>query len=182
VAYVQLYIAQSLDGYVAEVDGGMTWIERFLGDGEDYGYSGFVARLEALVMGASTYQQELERGTWPHGGLPTWVTTHRALARPTGADIRFAQGAIGEIVASIEQEIHGNVWLVGGGSLARQFVDAQLLDELILFVAPVLLGAGIPLFGGTVPTEATLRDVKPYPSGLVELRYGFARAGAMPMS
>ena len=178
MARVQLYIAQSLDGFIAERDGSVAWIEAFLVEGEDYGYGRFFERVEAVVMGATTYEQELARGHWGYGERPVWVCTHRRLEVPAGADVRFAAGPVAAVVEKIEREIAGNVWLVGGGALARQFVDAGALDELILFVAPVLLGMGIPLFGGTVPASATPTGTKAYPTGLVELRYTLIRAAA----
>jgi dihydrofolate reductase len=178
MARIQLYIAQSLDGYIAESDGGVAWIEAFLVEGEDYGYGAFFEQVEAVVMGAATYEQELARGQWGYGERPVWVCTHRQLAMPPGADVRFASGPVAAIVKEIEREIAGSVWLVGGGAIAREFVDAGAVDELILFVAPVLLGTGIPLFGGTVPVAATLTRTQAYPTGLVELRYALKRAAA----
>jgi dihydrofolate reductase len=178
MARIQLYIAQSLDGYIAERDGGVAWIEAFLVEGEDYGYRAFLEGVEAAVMGATTYEQELARGHWGYGERPVWVCTHRRLEVPAAADVRFVSGPVEAIVGEIEHQVSGHVWLVGGGALARQFVDAGALDELILFVAPVLLGTGISLFGGTLPASATLTGTTEYATGLVELRYALTRAAA----
>ena len=170
----QLYIAQSLDGYIADAEGGVGWLEE-RGQGGDFGYSEFFAEVGALAMGAATYEQLLGWGTWPYADLPTWVSTHRELAIPEGALVRLTDRPPSEVVVEMERETDGNIWLVGGADLARQWVDAGLLDELILFVVPLLLGGGVRLFGDTVRTDLELAEVKTYDNGFVELRYGFPR-------
>jgi dihydrofolate reductase len=176
VALRQLYIAQSLDGYIADEEGGVRWLEE-AGGGEDYGYSEFFSRIGAIAMGAATYEQLLEWGK-PYGAVPTWVFTHRDLAVPpdTDADIRFTDRAPSEVVAAMDEAAgEKNVWLVGGAALAAQWIDERLLDELILFVVPLLLGGGIRLFERTKRTKVDLVDTKPYKTGLVELRYRLER-------
>jgi dihydrofolate reductase len=175
---VQLYIAQSLDGFVADEEGGVRWLEE-AGEGGDFGYDEFFRGVGAVVMGSTTYEQILSWDiSWPYPEMPNWVFTTRELGTPDGADVRFVQGRPGERMAEIDASAGGkNVWLVGGGDLVRQFVDDHVLDELILFVAPLLLGRGVPLFEGTVPTAAVLTEVKAYPgTGFAELRYRFERA------
>ena len=174
---IQLYIAQSLDGFVADEDGGVRWLEE-AGEGGDFGYDEFFRGVGAVVMGSATYEQLLSWDiAWPYPDLPNWVFTRRELEAPDGADVRFVQGRPGEHTADIEASAgEKNVWLVGGGDLVRQFIDERILDELILFIAPLLLGRGIPLFEGTVPTPAVLTEVQAYPStGFAELRYRFER-------
>ena len=171
----QLYIAQSLDGYIADEDGGVGWLEG-AGGGEDYGYDAFFRGVGALAMGAATYDQLLSWGTWPYGDVPTWVFTHRQLETPDGAEVRFTGRPPSEVVAELDEAAGDkNVWLVGGADLIRQWVDERLLDELILFVVPLLLGGGIRLFGDTVRTDVELTEAKAYGSGFVELRYSLPR-------
>lgn len=173
----QLYIAQSLDGFVADEEGGVRWLEE-AGKGGDFGYDEFFRGVGAVVMGSATYEQLRSWDiAWPYPDLPNWVFTRRQLERPEGADVRFVQGSPAEHVEEIDASAgERNVWLVGGADLVRQFVDERLLDELILFIAPLLLGRGIPLFEGTVPTAAVLTEVKAYPpTGFAELRYRFPR-------
>jgi dihydrofolate reductase len=176
VALRQLYIAQSLDGYIADEEGGVRWLEE-AGGGEDYGYSEFYSRVGAVALGAATYEQILAWGV-PGYDVPTWVFTHRDLAVPpdTDADIRFTDRAPSEVVAAMDEAAgEKNVWLVGGAALAAQWIDERLLDELILFVVPLLLGGGIRLFERTKRTKVDLVDTKPYKTGLVELRYRLER-------
>ena len=176
MAVVQLYIAQSLDGFIADKDGGVEWLESFNAEGEDHGYADFLAGVGGVVMGATTYEQALSWDIpWPYHAIPSWIVTHRALPRPHGADVRFAQGPVAEVLAEIEAAAEGNIWLVGGADLVKQFIEGRLVDQLMLFVVPVLLGEGIRLFDGIAPAEATLVGTHEYGSGLVELRYTLTR-------
>jgi len=173
---IQLYIAQSLDGYIADADGGVAWLEAFNVEGADHGYAAFLSDVAAVMMGGTTYAQVLSWDIgWPYEGLPTWVLTHRELPLPHVGDVRFAQGSVSAVVEEIERETDGNIWLVGGADLVRQFLEARLLDELILFIAPVLIGSGTPLFGGAPPGDAKLVGTKEWGTGLVELRYELER-------
>ncbi len=172
----QLFIAQSLDGYIADDEGGVGWLEQ-AGGGEDYGYSEFYSRVGAVALGAATYEQLLSWGTWPYGDVPAWVFTHRQLAVPPDADVRFTDRPPGEVVAEMDEAAgERNVWLVGGAGVVAQWIDERLLDELILFVVPLLLGGGVRLFERTKRTNVELVETKLYPSGFVELRYRLERA------
>lgn len=174
---VQLYIAASLDGFIADEDGGVAWVERFLVDGVDYGYKEFLAGVGAVVMGATTYEQELERGGLPYGDRPTWVFTHRELPRPAEGAVHLTSAALPEVIAEIGRSVQGNVFLVGGGNLIGQFLAAGALDELILFVVPALLGRGVRLFDDVVPAGAELLGTRSFATGLVEIRYRLGAAG-----
>jgi dihydrofolate reductase len=108
-------------------------------------YDEFVAGVGALAMGSTTYEWILARAEWPYD-LPCWVFTHRQLPVVSDAPIRFTS----DDVAAVHEEMvraagDRNVWIVGGGDLAGQFADAGLLDEVIVYVAPVTLGGGAPL-------------------------------------
>jgi dihydrofolate reductase len=169
---VQLYIAQSLDGFIADADGGVEWLEAFNVEGQDHGYAAFLSDVAAVVMGGNTYAQAMSWDIpWPYQGLPSWVLTHRELPLPHAADVRLTQGPVAAVVEEIERETSGNIWLVGGADLVRQFLEAGLIHELTLFIAPVLLGTGIPLFGGAPPSQARLTGTREWGTGLVELRY-----------
>ena len=166
MARTQLYIAQSLDGYIADESGGVEWLES-RGAGADFGYAEFLDQVGAIAMGAATYEQIVGWDIdWPYPGKPTWVFTHRTLDVPDDADVRFTDRTAAEVVAEIERETESNVWLVGGGELARQWVDERVLDELILFVVPLLLGGGVRLFGDTRETDLELTDVRFVSEGL----------------
>lgn len=156
------YTATTLDGFLADSDDSLAWL--FVQDVDaagPLGYEAFIADVGALVMGATTYQWLLDHLSesgegWPYQ-QPTWVMTHRDLPVLDGADVRFASGDVRPIHAAlVEAAGDAVVWVVGGGDLAGQLADAGLLDEVIVTVAPVTLGAGRPL----LPRRLQLRVVE----------------------
>ncbi|WP_141014491.1 dihydrofolate reductase family protein [Nocardioides sambongensis] len=144
------YTATTLDGFIADPDDSLDWLMRQ--DQDEQGplsYQEFIAGVGALVMGSTTYEWVMrhEEGRWPYR-LPCWVLTTRDLAPPSteGADVRFARGDVRELYDALAAAAGDkDVWVVGGGDLAGQFADAGLLDELIVYLAGVTLGAGRPL-------------------------------------
>ena len=144
---IQYYVASTLDGFIADEHDDLSWLLQFGMDDFSDGYDRFFADVGALVLGATTYEWVLrEGGGWPYGALPTWVLTHRDLEAADGADIRFASGPVGPIAdAAVAAAGDRNVWVVGGGPVAAQFLGAGRLDELLITYMPVALGAGRPL-------------------------------------
>ncbi|MFK0401406.1 dihydrofolate reductase family protein [Microbacterium sp. NPDC090225] len=144
------YTASSLDGFIATADHSLEWLlsQDFDQEGP-MAYPAFVEGIGALAMGASTYEWLLRaqgEEPWPYA-QPTWVFTHRELAVPSGADVRFVQGEVSDAHAAMRLAAGGDdIWVVGGGDLAGQFADAGLLDEVWIQFAPVTLGAGAPVF------------------------------------
>lgn len=141
------YTAASLDGYIATEDHSLKWL--FAQDIDTEGpmaYPGFIERIGALAMGASTYEWLINTGDpWMYP-QPTWVFTHRSFRAAAGADVRFVQGDVRSVHAEMVAEARGkDVWIVGGGELAGQFADTGLLDEVWVQYAPVTLGAGQPV-------------------------------------
>jgi dihydrofolate reductase len=142
----------TLDGFLADEHDSLDWL--FSQEQDEQGplnYEEFIARIGAIVMGATTYEWILRHNAatgepWVYD-LPVWVVSHREQPGVEGADIRFAQGDVARlhdelVVAAGDKD----VWVVGGGDLAAQFAEAGRLDELICYIAPVTLGAGRPLF------------------------------------
>lgn len=182
------YTATSLDGYIATADHSLDWLFQF-GDGGGQGWNEFIGGVGAIAMGSHTYEWVLRNHVYADPDRPkpfpnehpTWVFTSRELERPPGADVRFARGDVAAAHAEMREVAAGrNVWLAGGGALAAAFHEAGLLDELILFVAPVLLGAGAPLFAGSIvkpPLEVA--SVRPMDNGLTEFRLEVRRGAAV---
>ncbi|GAA2024745.1 dihydrofolate reductase family protein [Agromyces tropicus] len=143
----QYYVASTLDGFIADEHDGLEWLLQFgMADFSEH-YERFFAEVGALVLGATTFEWVLrEGGGWPYDALPTWVLTHRTLEAPDGADVRFASGEVG-VVADAAAAAAGdrNVWIIGGGPVAAQFLAAARLDELLVTYMPVALGRGRPL-------------------------------------
>lgn len=149
--------ATSLDGYIATPDHSLDWLlSREADETGPMGFTGFLAGVGAIVMGANTYQWILDHEgaePWPYE-VPSWVCTHRDFPARTDADIRFTRAGIPELHKVMTEVAAGkNLWVVGGGELAGAFADHGLLDEIIVSIAPVTLGAGAPL----LPRELELR-------------------------
>jgi dihydrofolate reductase len=180
----QYYTAASVDGFIATVDHSLDWLFQ-LGDVNDTSYPKFILDVGALAMGSATYEWMLrhvvKRGTgseapWPYH-QPTWVFTSRELEGVRGADIRFVRGDVRPVHEQMRIAAEGkNVWLVGGGELVGQFHDAGLLDELIVQVASVTLGAGKPLLPRQIAfPPLRLTSVQQFGPGFAELRYAVPR-------
>jgi dihydrofolate reductase len=164
---VRLFIATSLDGYIAGPGGALDWL---FGDA-DYGYDEFIAGIDTLAMGRRTYDVVRSFGEWPYEGLATTVFT-RQDRMPHDPHVSFATKPPAEWLHEVEQSPGKDVWVVGGGELIRDFLDARLLDEITIAVHPVVLGGGTPLFAaGSHRHKLRLAHVHSYPSGLVSSTY-----------
>lgn len=144
----QYLVASSVDGFIATEDHDLDWLMAVPGgEDETNPYGDFIAGVGAVAMGASTYEWVLRHddGPWPYS-QPTWVFTHRALPVREGGDLRFTDGPVPDVHAAMAEAAGDrNIWLVGGGDLVGQFLDHDLVDELIVSITPVLLGRGAPL-------------------------------------
>ncbi|MGI9084626.1 MAG: dihydrofolate reductase family protein [Aeromicrobium sp.] len=144
------YTATSLDGFIADPDDSLSWLmTREQDRSGPMNYQDFIADVGAAVMGRTTYEWILNYegpdAAWPYD-IPCWVFSYHDLEKVDG-DIRFARGDVDQHHAAMAEAATGkDVWVVGGGDLAAQFAAAGLLDELIVHIAPVFLGAGAPLF------------------------------------
>lgn len=165
------YVAVSLDGFIAPLDGSLDWLAPYNAGGEDYGYGEFYKTVDALIEGSKTYEQTLTFGEWPHPGRPCWVVTNRKFESKR-TEVHFTSVTPAELIHHLSALDHKRVWLVGGSQLAASFRAAGLITEYVLSIIPVFLGAGRPLFATGGPVEnLRLVEFKPYPSGLVQLRY-----------
>ena len=175
----QFYTASSLDGFIATPDDSLEWLFQ-LGDINETSYPEFIKHVGALAMGAATYEWMLrhvvkagaEPNAWPYS-QPTWVFTNRTLPPIAGADIRFVRGDVRPVHAQMCAAANGkNVWLVGGGDLVGQFFDVGLLDEIIVQVGSVTLGAGKPLLPRMIALPPLqLKSVRMIGPGFAELNY-----------
>jgi dihydrofolate reductase len=187
---VQYYCASSLDGYIAEADDTLEWLTSYEGSYEGgetsagkAGYEEFYAGVGALVSGSVTYEFILnhirEGGEWPYRGKPCWVLSSRDLPVPDGegVDVRIVDARIPDLHPEMLVAAGaGNLWVVGGGNVASQFADEGLLDEVLVTVVPVVLGAGKPLFDRRLPAgPMQLTGTRTFDTGMVELRYEIRR-------
>jgi len=164
-----VFIAASLDGFIAGPGGDLEFLKTVEREGEDYGYAKFFASVDALLMGRETYDKVITFESWLYGDKPTFVATRRpATSRHSE---RFVSGTPSELSQILAAANHRHVY-VDGGNLIRQFLEAGLVSELTLSIIPVLLGSGIPLFSAGAPTRGLdLEGSESFSSGLVQLRY-----------
>ena len=168
----QYYTATSLDGYIADENNSLDWLFEVEGGGDDgeSSFAAFFAEVGAMAMGATTYEWVVEHdrllddpGKWHvyYADTPCWVFSHRTLAAVPGVDVHFVQGDVEPVHEQMRRAAAGkNVWLLGGGDLVGQFADRQLLDEILVGVAPVMLGRGAPLLPRRLAaTQLELVDV-----------------------
>ncbi len=167
-----MFIAASLDGFIARPDGGLDWLKPFEAAGEDHGFDAFFRSVDALAVGRGTYDVVLGFAAWPYAGKRVVVLTHRPPAPRHGET--FASGAPGEIAASLGAAGVRRLY-VDGGATVSAFLRAGLLDDVTVSVIPVVLGDGIRLFQPPLPErKLALRGSRAFPSGLVQLRYDAA--------
>jgi dihydrofolate reductase len=168
---VVLYIATSLDGYIAQSNGSVDWLPTDK-TGEDFGYADFYESVDVLAMGRTTYEQVLSFGEWAYPGKPSYVFTRQALVsdRP---DVFFTSIQPDQFIQEMTSQRFQHVWLVGGANLITAFMKLELVDQYILSIMPIILGDGIPLFSSPNPeTALKLIDVRQYQSiGAVQITY-----------
>jgi dihydrofolate reductase len=165
-----VFIATSLDGFIARANGDLDWLPP--GGGEEHGYEAFMATVDALVIGRKTYETVLAFDAWPYGEKPVFVLSTRSLApAPPGAVVERMSGAPVEIVSQLAARGIRHVY-VDGGITIQGFLRAGLVQRLIITRIPVLLGTGIPLFGA-LERDILLQHVatRQYASGLVQSEY-----------
>ena len=173
---VHLFIAVSLDGYIADREGGVGWLEGQGTDGETVDtYSEFIKGIDTVLMGWNTYHQvatELSPGEWVYHGLTAYVWTHRKdAAGIPSEDIRFISESPAVLLERLKWEPGKDIWVCGGAELIRQLMDADAIDVFHLSIIPTLLGDGIRLFGRREEErKLTLVHTQSY-DGIVECVY-----------
>ena len=164
-----VFIATSVDGYIARPDGGLDFLDRVASPDTDYGYAAFAATVDVLVMGRGTYDVVRGFNEWPYGDKRVIVMTSRPADHETFAG-RPIELAVKLRAAGVKRAY------IDGGNVIRQFLAADLIDDMTLSISPVVLGDGIPLWGrGTGEHTLEVVDTRAYPSGLVQLRYAKSR-------
>lgn len=166
---ITLYIAQSLDGFIASQDGSVTWLDVYNEQGEVYGaynYSSFIKNIDTVIQGRVTYDQFHPQ----YPGKNSYVFTNSV--RPSEGDTIFVKGDSKKFVEKLGDKTHQNIWLVGGALLLADFLKNSLIDEMILFTMPTILGEGIPLFKNSLQQKSFhLYDVKKAENGVVISHY-----------
>lgn len=175
-----VFIATSLDGFIARPDGAIDWL---LGAepapaGEDYGYQAFFASIDAMVLGRKSYELVLNFPEWPYAGKKVVVLSHGTPAIPASlaADVTVMAGTPGEVAQRLAGQGARHLYIDGGKTI-QGFLNAGLIDEMTITQIPILLGAGIPLFG-PLAQDIHLRhsQTRTYANGFVQSKYSVSRA------
>lgn len=164
-----LYVATTLDGWVASSDGSIDWLTTLETSGEDDAYTAFYETIDALIMGSATYEQVLGFGDWAYPGKLSYILTSRSLETDR-SDVVFISD-IETALEDIRRRSFKRVWIVGGGKVASSFMARGLVDEYILTLIPIILGTGISLYQAVPEQKLNLVKTKSYASGAVELHY-----------
>lgn len=168
-----LYIAMSLDGFIAATNGGVDWLRGQDPDNLDRGgYDAFIKTVDTVVMGYNTYRQivtELSPGNWPYPGLRSYVMTHKEIEATD--ETVFTDKPLVRLIDELKAEDGKNIWILGGASIARQLIKENRIDQYHIAIIPTILGAGISLFdSGNDAIDLQLVDCNTS-NGMVELQY-----------
>jgi dihydrofolate reductase len=166
------HIAASADGFIARPDGDLGWLTSRPAPAGFYGMSAFTKTVDTKILGRKTYEASLRLGAKFDSKSRTIVFSSHAPPPDVPAGVQFVNDAIGPFVTRLREQPGKNIWLMGGGDLIASFLDEGAIDELVITVAPVFIGDGIPLIARRhrhVPLE--LRSVEQFENGVVQLHY-----------
>lgn len=176
---VTVFIATSVDGYIARENGDLDWLDaanRLVPDGEDCGYGDLMQSIDALVMGRTTFEKVLSFGEWPYGSTPVIVLSSKPLTIPERLPetVTHSSETPQALCERLSSEGIRHLYIDGGQTIQRFLLD-DLVDELIVTLIPVLLGSGIPLFGSlAADVHLSAVETKHYDFGFVQLHYRFS--------
>lgn len=170
-----LYIAASMDGYIARTDGNTDWLhdKKFIIPDEDFGYTAFLQTIDTTLMGNNTYKEVLGFDMpFPYPEFHNYVFSRSA--QQDTEYVSFVKDDVADFIEKLKEQPGKDIWLIGGGQLNAAVLNAGLLDEIILTYIPIILGRGIPLFSEEarehklklIPTENKL-----YRNGFLQVRY-----------
>ncbi len=168
---VILYIAASLDGYIAKPNDDLSFLSIVQQDGEDYGYHDFVSSVDTVILGRKTYTWVMGQvPVFPHADKETYVITRTP--KPAEGNVQFYTGRLRELVTSLKEKECKNIFIDGGAEVVNALLSERLIDEVILSIIPILLGEGVRLFKDGRPEQMMkLASAKHFEKGLVQLHY-----------
>lgn len=170
---LSLFIAASLDGYIAKPNDDLSFLKRVEKEGEDYGYAAFTSTIDTIILGRKTYDWVLGKigaSHYDNGDRAVYVITRTA--RPAVGKTKFYTGDLAELVRELKGKSGKNIYCDGGAEIIDELLKNDLIDELIISVIPVLLGNGTRLFkDGRPEQELELVNTKTFDTGLTQLHY-----------
>ncbi len=166
-----LYIATSLDGYIANENDDLAFLDRVAEEGEDYGYAAFTETVDTVIMGRRTYDKVVAMGVPdPHPERTLYVITRTA--RTSVNNIHFHTGDVTELVRKLKAELGKDIYCDGGAALVDTLIKNDLIDSYCISVVPILLGGGVRLFrDGRQEHPLRLIESRAFPKGLVQNWY-----------
>lgn len=169
---IKLYIAASIDGYIAGNDGDLDWLTEYPINSEtNYGYDDFYQSVDTVIMGGRTYRDILNMDVmWPYKDRITYVITHNPA--DSKGNIHFISDNIIEAISQLQKEEGEDIWLVGGGKLITMLLNQEMIDEMTITTIPIILGSGVPLFPSTLKeSQWNLTGSNTYSNGVIQTVY-----------
>lgn len=168
---VILYIATSLDGYIAKPNDDLSFLSIVEKEGEDYGYADFIKTVDTVILGRKTYDWIMKQvPEYVHADKVTYVITRTE--QPAIENTKFYTGDLSDLLLKLKHEEGRNIFIDGGAQIVNELLRLKLIDEFIISVIPVMVGDGIRLFQEQIPElYLELYDVKHFDTGLVQLYY-----------
>ena len=171
---IKLYIATTIDRYIAREDGSLDWLESLENpNGYDYGYGEFYGTIDTLIIGRSTYDEILGFDVeWPYADCKTYIITSDQDYKTTTPNTQAVNELDESFINSIKESAQKDIWIFGGGKLITEFLNMNAIDEMLLTIIPVILGSGIPLFPDNPrETNFELINSESFDTGIVNLTY-----------
>ena len=168
---VILYIASSLDGYIAKPNDDLSFLSRVQQEGQDYGYAEFIDNVDTVILGRKTYDWVMKQvKKFPHAKLDSYIITRTP--RQDIGNIKFYTGNLKELILKLKKQRGKNIFIDGGAEIINELLKEKLIDQIYLSIVPILLGNGVRLFKDGLP-EQNLRLInsKQFETGLIQLQY-----------
>ncbi|HRZ98399.1 MAG TPA: dihydrofolate reductase family protein [Paludibacter sp.] len=168
---VILYIAMSLDGYIAKLNDDLSFLSIVEQEGQDYGYDEFIKTVDTVIVGRKTYEKVLSMGVeFPYADKDAYIITRTP--RPNNGSIKFYTGDLKTLVNKLKSENGKNIFCDGGAEIVNEMLRNDLIDEYIISVIPILVGNGTKLFNDGRPEQKLeLLSTKQFDKGLTQLHY-----------
>ena len=170
---LSLFIATSLDGYIAKSNNDLSFLKLVEKEGEDYGYADFTATIDTLIIGRKTYDyvlKEIDSSHYDNGQRDVYIITRTE--RPSIGRTTFYTGNLAELVKQLKSESGKNIYCDGGAEVINELLNNDLIDEFIISIVPILLGNGTRLFkDGRPEQQLELLNTKTFDTGLTQLNY-----------
>ena len=168
---VILYIAMSLDGYIATEDNDIDWLSIVANPPEDYGYEKFVKSVDTVIMGRKTYDKVLSFGVdFPHEGRKCYVISRSR--KGLDKNVEYYSGDLENLISELKNKEGSNIFIDGGAEVVNELLKINMIDEFIISIIPIFLGGGIRLFKDGRPNQQLkLKCTSEFTSGLVQLWY-----------